>query len=269
MQDDGLYLSPMYLRHRLEAKDPVIRIERNQFKQVLTALAFGGTWPVTRDEIYIYRNVFDLRYPIQTGRPSTQSAEPRFSHGKLIGDHGSPPWPAMRIYHNTVVALDKQRDAAMASLNGTKAGNERRVFNNIFLHLDRMPGLRGADPAQNAIADGNLYWSSVTEGLVPDKVFGRYRKSEQYAASRELYPAGASTNAVLADPLLKSVLKDRVEQLEPTLKEGSAAIDSGVEVPSDWPDSLREKDAGKPDIGALPLGTELFSVGRKEMRTSE
>ena len=38
------------------------------------------------------------------------------------------------------------------------------------------------------------------------------------------------------------------------------AIDAGVDLPGDWPDPLRTKDAGKPDLGALPLGAEPFPV---------
>ncbi|MNC98948.1 hypothetical protein D3C83_170640 [compost metagenome] len=44
------------------------------------------------------------------------------------------------------------------------------------------------------------------------------------------------------------------------LQTGSAAIDAGVEIPSEWPDPLRALDAGPPDIGAVPYGVsgEVF-----------
>jgi hypothetical protein len=101
LQDDGIYLSPMYMRHRLDQNVPQIRIHDNLFRGMLTALAFGGSEPTTDDQVYVYRNVFDLRFPVNTGRPSAQQAAPQFHAGKLIGDHGSPPWPALLFYHNT------------------------------------------------------------------------------------------------------------------------------------------------------------------------
>jgi hypothetical protein len=41
----------------------------------------------------------------------------------------------------------------------------------------------------------------------------------------------------------------------------SPAIDAGVAIPSDWPDTLRGKDKGKPDIGAIPAGGAMPKVG--------
>ena len=41
----------------------------------------------------------------------------------------------------------------------------------------------------------------------------------------------------------------------------SPAVDAGVPIPSDWPDPLRGKDKGKPDLGAVPLGQDLPKVG--------
>ncbi len=51
----------MYHRHRLDKIDPQIHVYQNVFRGVLTALAFGGTEAVTRDKVYVYRNIFDLR----------------------------------------------------------------------------------------------------------------------------------------------------------------------------------------------------------------
>jgi len=91
LQDDGLYLSPMYLRHRLDKTDPQIHVYQNEFRGILTSIAFGGTETSTHDQLFIFRNVFDHRPKVQTGRPSTKKAAAGFSVGKLIGDHGSPP----------------------------------------------------------------------------------------------------------------------------------------------------------------------------------
>jgi hypothetical protein len=45
------------------------------------------------------------------------------------------------------------------------------------------------------------------------------------------------------------------------LREGSPAVDAGVEIPADWPDPLRGADRGRPDIGAVPLGAAPWKVG--------
>lgn len=262
MQDDGVYLSPMYLRHRLEQADPEIHIYQNEFRRVLTALAFGGPWPETRDRIFICRNVFDLRHPVSTGRPSTQKPEPGFSRGKLMGDHGSPPWPAMNIYHNTVVTLEPQRQAAMGTLTSTRSGNERRSFNNIFHHLGRLPGFGTPNALDNCGGDANLYWTIQPEAPEAGKYFGKFRESEAFRQSREIYPPGTSSNSRVADPRFREVTVNPAIRLKAALTRESPAIDAGVPLPEDWRDPLRDADKGEPDLGALPLGVNLHPAGR-------
>ncbi len=49
--------------------------------------------------------------------------------------------------------------------------------------------------------------------------------------------------------------------VDPRLKPGSPARESGVAIPPDWPDPLRAADRAQPDIGAIPVGTEPWRVG--------
>ena len=70
-----------------------------------------------------------------------------------------------------------------------------------------------------------------------------------------LYAAGSSSHSLVADPRFKGAKDYR-------LQDGSPAVDAGVRIPEDWPDPLRRRDKGKPDLGALPLGVEPFAVGR-------
>jgi hypothetical protein len=262
MQDDGIYLSPMYHRHRLDKNDPQIHIDRNVFRRVLTALAFGGTETETRDQVHIYRNLIDLRGPIQTGRPSVKRPEPIFSTGKIMGDHGSPPWSAMNIYHNTFVMVEGAREPDMATLGGSKAGNPRRVFNNIFLHLQRLPGAVNPNPAGNVIEDGNLYWAPGTEEKAAQALFQRFRASDLFTQSKQLHPAGSTTHSRAADPRFMKMGTKATDENDYRLQPGSPAIDAGVDLPADWLDPLRTADRGKPDIGALPQGAEPLRVGR-------
>jgi hypothetical protein len=46
------------------------------------------------------------------------------------------------------------------------------------------------------------------------------------------------------------------------LRHDCPAIDAGVVLPAEWPDSRRDADAEKPDIGALPQDANPFLAGR-------
>lgn len=262
LQDDGLYLSPMYHRHRLDKKDPQIHIYQNLFRGMLTALAFGGSEAVTRDQIFIYRNVFDLRYPLNAGRPTTRAPAPVFSRGKVIGDHGSPPWPAMTIYHNTFVMADASRDAAMATFGGSTKERPRRVFNNLFFHLSKLPGFAGPDPTTHAIEDGNLYSAPQPEEATNAAFFNRFRMSPMYARSKMIYQAGSTTNSQVGRSSFVRAVADPSHENDYRLQEKSAAVNAGIDLPMELPDPVRERDQGKPDIGALPLGSEPLVAGR-------
>ena len=262
LQDDGVYLSPMYLRHRLDNRDPQIHIYQNVFTRQLTALAFGGPETQTRDQVFVYRNLFDLRGHVQTGRPSTRRAEASFSYGKLIGDHGSPPWSNLNYYHNTAVMLEPARDAGMGVLGSVRADNPRRVFNNIFLHLGRMPALVVPQQPLNLAADGNLFWSPTLEPKLAATFFSKYRSSSQFSHSQQWYPPGSTTHSLLADPRLSKVTADAETTNDYRPQADSPAISAGVPLPADWPDPLKQQDAGKPDIGALPATTSPWQAGR-------
>ncbi len=258
LQDDGIYLSPMYFRHKLDKKQVEIHIYQNVIRQVLTAFAFGGAETETRDQIYIYRNIVDLRESVPTARPGGKVLEPRYSNGHVMGDHGSPPWSAMNIYHNLFVQADQARSAGMATLTSTKSGKPRRVFNNVFYHLAKLPAF-GA-PVDDAWEDGNLYYSpKLTEKEIA-QYFVKYRASPLFAASKKDYPAGFSTHSRVGSPGV-AILEEGT--LPWRLAKGSLSVDAGVELPKSWPDPLRETDAGASDIGPLPLETDMFSVGRK------
>ncbi len=261
LQDDGIYLSPMYLRHRLDKTDPKIVITQNLFRGMLTALAFGGTQTTTNDRITIARNVFDLRFPILTGRPSSQRPAAGVSRGKLMGDHGSPPWPSMTIVHNTVVAVDGSRDAEMAATASNVAQNPRRVFNNVFVHLGRLPGYVGADASKDAASDANLIWSAEGDIPIAEAYFGRFRKSPAFEQSKAIHAAGTSSNSLAANPRFSALSSDATAKNDYRLQGGSPAIDAGIPLADDVIDPLRDQDAGRPDLGALPLGIEPWGVG--------
>lgn len=264
-QDDGVYLSQMYPRHLYWRSGAKIEIYQNVFRRCLTALAFGGPED-TRDQLFIYRNIVDLRSPVWTGRPRGNRPKPAFSYGKLMGDHGSPPWPAMNIYHNTFVMRGPARTGGMTSLTHSKPEHPRKAFNNVFLHLARLPGYGLPDADRGVIADGNIYWSPAAVGKKPAAFFGRFRRSRQFTASKAKYPLGTSTNSQLADPKFRSVPEDPAKTSDYRPQPGSPLINAGVSIPKEWPDVANIKDPGKPDVGALPKGTTMFPVGRQPVK---
>ena len=144
-------------------------------------------------------------------------------------------------------------------------GTTRRVFNNIFVQVEGLPGLnfRAFPTADDDFqADGNLHWG-VKDG--PQYKGGLLRQVPPVAAVRgeqEALSAGLVAHDLFADPRFQVAGRTKLRSSDLRLQKGSPAIDAGVEVPADWPDPLRKQDTGRPDIGALPLGAEPFQAGK-------
>ena len=77
--------------------------------------------------------------------------------------------------------------------------------------------------------------------------------------SRKFYEPGLTTQDRLADPKFVNLPTDGSVAADLRLQPGSPAIGAGIAVPAEWPDPMRA--AGKPDIGALPAGTQAWRVG--------
>jgi hypothetical protein len=259
-RDDGIYFSPMYARHFYLRGGATLHVYQNYFSRMLTALAFGGT-EGTQDTIYFYRNVVDLRASVAVGRGSPQDPRILRHAGQLTSDHGSPPWTSTMAYHNTIVVREQARAADLWLSRGTTAERPRRVFNNAFVHLATMPPVQPPEAADLAI-DGNLYWQPGLDGAQAGELLAAWQRSPAFESSRSIYPPGFEAASVVADPRFIAFAADPAESADYRLQENSPAIDAGVDLPSDWADPLREQDAGRPDIGALPAGAEEFRVGR-------
>jgi hypothetical protein len=121
-----------------------------------------------------------------------------------------------------------------------------------------VPSAAGADVA----SDGNLYWSLSADAKQAETLFKKYQASPEFTTGKELYAAGSTTHNVVADPHFASFSSEPFALNDYHLKEGSAAINAGVAIPAEWPDPLREGDAGKPDIGAFPLTVEPVKIGK-------
>ncbi len=260
--DDGVYLMSMGVGGDL-------RIHQNLFSRCLTTFSFAGTRPVGSG-VWITRNLFDLRGPVPYFQPNGPD-DARFAsgeiptHARLASDHGSPTWEPIWFYHNTVLAADPAfRDYYGAGWGGHMKGTSRRVFNNVFVQTLGNPGLAFSAPEETDLqADGNLLWGTKAGPAARDGFFDKFRQSALFKASRARYAPGWGARDLFADPAFVTPGDDWRAPLDARLKPGSPAIDAGVEVPADWPDPLRAADAGRPDIGAFPLGAEPFRPGRR------
>jgi len=268
-QDDGIYLSPMYASY--SAVPFEIHVYQNVIRDCLTSLAFGGPEQRNTDRVFIYRNLLQLNTLVATARPTEKGMPARMTPSHPMGDHGSPPWSTMRIYHNTIHTLEPGRSAEGGMTNAAAIERPRYLINNLFTVGYRPvagdhAASASAEPAKAAraplvmvpaadmgLSDGNLYWFARVDAGQQDSIFAKYRMSPEFAASAKTYPGGFTSRSRTGDPKL-----DDREVPTP----GSAALDAGAPVPADWPDPLREQDAGAPDIGALPLGAAPPSVGR-------
>jgi hypothetical protein len=238
--DDGVYLTAMSLGGDLH-------IYQNTISRCLHAFSFFGEYPVGRG-VWIYRNVIDVRAPVHYFQPESATDE-RFtpqgegeryrfpSAGSLCGDHGSPIWEPLRFYHNTVLARDAAfRDYYAHGWGGHMHGTERWVYNNIFVQLDGWPGTVVLGEDEPPIAGANLHF-----GL----------SGERHPDATKFKPPASD---IFADPkFLAADPRDWTKPADVRLAAESPAANAGERLPDDWPDPLRETDAGRPDIGAVPL----------------
>ena len=226
--------------------------------------------------IYITRNIFDLRGGVFRGYPRKPDPAGMYRRktGTLCGDHGSPTWPNYYFYHNTVLRTEPSWRGYYGCGVGGRATRDsrRRVFNNIFLQTEGLPGLVFSSGPDDIQVDGNLHWG-LEQG---PKFEGDFFKVQgrRGAFRRKPYPESWMVHDVFADPKLLPLggagdsgvagVAGKV-RVGVSLGQGSAAVNAGVALPAGaegpWHDPLREADAGRPDIGAVPGGHKPWTVG--------
>jgi hypothetical protein len=259
--DDGLYLT-------LKRPRPPegLHIYQNVFRRCLTTFAFAQSGKGVRNEVgpgaYIFRNVFDLR----KGTPSTPPASAKDDvpgaacwnrEGRIAGDHGSPIWEPMFFYHNTVLTAGPAfRNYCAAGLAGHMSGTRRRVFNNLFVQVEGSPGLNFPAATEDLEARGNLHWGISAGPGVRGDYFAKFRASALFRASQKQHPPGWTSGDLFADPKFVDLAGGDLG-----LSKDSPARGAGIALPADWPDPLRKAHSGKPDMGALPPGSEPLRVG--------
>ncbi|MFW6038889.1 MAG: hypothetical protein ACOC9P_00245 [bacterium] len=267
MQDDAVYISSPtpYITDELYVYQNLIR----QCVGGFGAHARGGPG----GKIYLFRNVVDMRKKVQFARPTPKRPEGRVDTGNtgwLV--HNSDNIIHMEdiyFYHNDfIVPMSHSWGGYTAGAAASFApDSERRVFNNIIAFVgghERYPVSFGWQrDAANLAIDGNLHWHSNPDVEAPttEQMYKNSRNHPLSEANREIYPPGWDANSVVGDPKFVAFYRDPGKPSDLRLQEGSPAINAGVKIPENWPDPLRDDDAGAPDIGAMPKGVEPLRVG--------
>ncbi|QDU31651.1 hypothetical protein ETAA8_68110 [Anatilimnocola aggregata] len=245
----------------------------NRFARILTTFAFGvghgrqKVLPESRKQLglglTIARNVFDFRQPVHYRWPNgPDDVQELNSFGRFGGDHGSPAWESMKIYHNTFLVVDPPRyDYLTDGLGRAMShGTERWVLNNIVCQSQGLVGGTLPPAETSFVADGNLAWS-LTDGDKLPALFDKFRRSPAFAASQQRYAPGWTANDLHQAPGFVKYASDWREVADVRLSADSPAVNSGVELPKAWPALASLKDEGGPDRGAIPLGMEPWSIG--------
>ena len=159
MQDDGLYLSPMYLRYDRLLGKATLHIYQNYFRRALTMLASAAPEPSTPIRSTSIATSSTCAAPGQARPAQRELRRSKPYAGHVMGDHGSPPWPSMFSYHNTFVSREpgRRRISALESRRATRIGRGVRSTTSSSTARDCTTF---ALPESAAVqSDGNLYWS--------------------------------------------------------------------------------------------------------------
>ena len=262
MNDDGVYLSAW------GPPGSDVHIYQNHLSRCLTMFAFGlgrgqesdpgsGTW--------IYRNFINLRKPVLYQHPKPEDKE-LIHYGRLCGDHGGPVWEPINFYHNTVLLHGAAfRGYYAGGWAGSLREKKRNVFNNIFVQQQGLPGLNLQQGSTQLLKfGGNLNWS-FDPGSAPHESFlVNLKKAIAKSTKQDATKTDIKITDQMANPQFVDTTPWATNVCDIRLTPKSPAVNAGVLLPVDWPDPLRTEDKGKPDLGALPLGSEPFHVPKIE-----
>ena len=265
--DDGLECGPKLRSHTLDIHQNRIGACLGVFQQHEMEKDESPLDHDPKSGVFIFRNVFDTRAGVYYSVPAQSDPSGAFLHyeGHLASDHGGPIWPVMRVYQNTFLRrTPSYRDYFLFGLGATGLRNtERDVFNNLFVQIEKVPGtgFAGIKEPGNVRAGGNLLWGVQDDPALTGDPFAKFRASPLFLASRKYFAPGLTTHDRVADPKFISLSADLSAATDLRLQPTSPAINTGQQIPPEWPDPLRAADVGAPDIGALPLGAPAWGVG--------
>jgi hypothetical protein len=258
MQDDGIYLSSPSSYFSDD-----IRIHQNLVRDVFTAFACNNRGGPGGD-VFVYRNVVDQRQGVPFRRPSPKDPSGGMLRGHVFLAHGRDLLGIenLHFYQNTCITETWSGSYAGRTWTVTNDRTRRRIFNNIFVYLNRYPA--PANPQAHDIhMDGNLHWCPAVGAKLPAGFLEKVRTSKGSKAIQAKYPGGWEAVSLVADPHFLAFDSAAGAGNDYRLKKDSPAVARGVVLPKDFPEVVRPKDAAQPDIGAVPLGSEPSRFGRQ------
>lgn len=259
MQDDAIYLSSP--SHNFSDN---IHIHQNLITRALMAFSCNSTGG-PGGNIYIYRNIADLRRGTLVDRPDPKNPQGKVTTYHVFLVHGRDLLgiESLHFYQNTFVSPALSGSFAHRTWVSTTDRTTRRVFNNLCIYLKNYPDLQVTSaPAHDLALDGNLHWCFEPKAKLPEGFLEKVRACPASEKNKKNYPPGWAAHDVVADPKLLRFDQDPATPADFRLHESSPARGKGIVLPAAWEDPLRLKDGSRPDIGALPLGSEPPRFGR-------
>jgi hypothetical protein len=159
LNDDAIYVGEVSVN---------MRIIGNVLEQCLMAIS---TESGSLGELFVHRNLIDLRLPTRGRRPHPdRSLVPDipdfdlevFRFGNMLKNDNEFN-PALNLTHSTVLVVDQRIQSSYNLFRNTWGGTPRRAYNNIFLAINRHPDAdlpiaflpQPTDPAET---NGNCYF---------------------------------------------------------------------------------------------------------------
>lgn len=266
IQDDAIDLSCA-----LPREDDSMFITQNLLRHCLTAISthfYNVQLP--RGKAFIARNIIDQSLPVMFNRPTDKRPEGDLNSVGTFLLHGSDHAQfieSVMFYQNTCLAPTSGSYAfAHRTMFHLKAGSERRVFNNIFVYLNDTglypPPFYGMNVTNLDLQiDGNLHWNPHPAAKAPTGYLETLRKHPLSEFNKPKYAPGFGASDFVANPGFATYEPGPHLANDYRLGNGSPAIGKGVILPTEWPDPLRPANDARPDIGALPAGSEPPKFG--------
>jgi hypothetical protein len=269
LNDDGLFVGGNIDR---------LLITNNVYEQCLMTLSVAGGSAVGK--VYFHRNLVDLRRPI-TGRrphpcPDELASDPDFDprpleYGRLFKSNF--PDPEVNITHTTVIHVDAEIVSAFNLFRAYDGQSTRRVYNNIFLAInrseksDKYVAYLPAETDTDARTDGNCYYRI---GLDSEAMFRVRCSSQEFETVQDLKnsPFGMNTqyeaNSLDENPRLRRYwMQTEAVPVAEDLRLAAGSPCKRAGVPLDGVGDLGDPPLGgvDPDIGCYFNDAQPLAVG--------
>jgi hypothetical protein len=257
MQDDGIYLSSP--THYFNDD---IHIYQNLIRNIFSTFACNNTGG-PRGDIFIYRNLVDQRQGVPFQRPSPKNPEGGVLRGHVFLAHGNDlvGIENLHFYQNTCITETWSGSYAGRTWTVTNDRTRRRIFNNLFVYLNRYPDPASPE-AHDIRMDGNLHWCAAAGAKLPEGFLEKVRTAKGSKLMQTKSGAGWETHSLVAEPRFQAFDPAAAALNDYRLKKDSPALHKGVPLPKDYADPQRPADGANPDIGAFPFGAENPGYGR-------